>query len=190
MLERELDMLVQRKRDQFAKNYVKNRRGIVALAAAGRTVLASHDDATPAHVDESIGDSVAIAEFPTTVEAARLSHAAGIKVMMGAPNVVRGGSHSGNVAAEELAGIGVLDILSSDYVPASLLFGAFDLARRIEGLGLARALRCVTVNPAKAAGLADRGEIAIGKRGDLVRVAVSEGLPLVREVYRGGRRIL
>ncbi|NJO31839.1 MAG: alpha-D-ribose 1-methylphosphonate 5-triphosphate diphosphatase [Rhodospirillales bacterium] len=188
--ESELDRLVQLKRKQFAKNYLNNRRGIVELAAAGRTVLASHDDATPAHVDESIGDSVAIAEFPTTVEAARLSHAAGIKVMMGAPNVVRGGSHSGNVAAEELARAGVLDILSSDYVPASLLFGAFDLARRVEGLDLAQALRCITATPARAAGLNDRGEIAIGKRGDLVRVAVSEGLPVVREVYRGGRRIL
>lgn len=190
MSEHELDMLVARKCDQFAKNYLNNRRGIVALAAAGRTVLASHDDATADHVAESIGDQVAVAEFPTTMEAARLSHAAGIKVMMGAPNVVRGGSHSGNVAAEELARAGVLDILSSDYVPASLLLGAFDLARRVEGLELAQALRSVTATPARAAGLSDRGEIAVGKRGDLVRVAVSEGLPVVREVYRGGRRIL
>ena len=95
--------------------------------------MASHDDATPEHVEESLGDGAAIAEFPTTAEAAAASHRAGIAVLMGAPNVVRGGSHSGNVAAETLAREGVLDILSSDYVPASLLMGAFDLARRIGG---------------------------------------------------------
>jgi alpha-D-ribose 1-methylphosphonate 5-triphosphate diphosphatase len=109
---------------------------------------------------------------------------------MGAPNVVRGGSHSGNVAAETLARAGYLDILSSDYVPASLLLGAFELARRIEGYGLPRALRSVTANPARAAGLTDRGLIAEGKRADLVRVRVVEGLPIVREVYREGRRVI
>ena len=109
---------------------------------------------------------------------------------MGAPNVVRGGSHSGNVAAETLAREGVLDILSSDYVPASLLMGAFELARRIEGYGLAAALRTVTLHPARAAGLTDRGQIAAGLRADLVRIRVARDLPVVREVYRGGRRVL
>ena len=138
----------------------------------------------------SIGDGVAIAEFPTTVEAAAASHAAGIAVLMGAPNVVRGGSHSGNVAAEALAREGVLDILSSDYVPAALLMGAFELARRIEGYGLAAALRTVTLHPARAAGLDDRGQIAAGLRADLVRIHLAGDLPVVREVYRGGRRVL
>lgn len=186
----DLDRLIERKRDQFARNYAHQRHAIVGLARANAIVLASHDDATPAHVDESLEDRVAIAEFPTTIEAARLSHEAGIEVLMGAPNVVRGGSHSGNVAAETLAREGYLDILSSDYVPASLLYGAFELARRIEGYGLPRALRAVTLNPAHAAGLDDRGEIAPGKRADLVRVRVVDGAPVVREVYRGGRRVL
>lgn len=89
-----------------------------------RTVTASHDDATLAHVEEAIAKGAAIAEFPTTAEAAAACHRAGVAVLMGAPNVVRGGSsHSGNVAAEALAREGVLDILSSDYVPASLLMG-------------------------------------------------------------------
>ncbi len=109
--------------------------------------------------------------------------------MMGAPNVVRGGSHSGNIAAETLARNGHLDILSSDYVPASLLLGAFELARLIEGYGLAKALRTVTINPARAAGLHDRGAIEVGKRADLVRVRVVDGLPVVRDVYREGRRV-
>ena len=141
-------------------------------------------------VEESINDRVALAEFPTTVDAARLSHEAGIEVMMGAPNVVRGGSHSGNIAAETLAREGYLDVLSSDYVPASLILGAFELDRRIEGYGLANALRTVTLNPAKAAGLDDRGEIAKGKRADLVRVRPGDRVPIVREVYREGNRVI
>ena len=89
-----------------------------------------------------------------------------------------------------LARDGVLDILSSDYVPASLLMGAFDLARRINGYGLAAALRTVTLHPARAAGLTDRGQIAAGLRADLVRIRVVQNLPVVREVYRGGQRVL
>jgi len=185
----ELDQLIEIKHASHARNYAKHRRALVALARESGIVLASHDDATEGHVGESIEDGVAIAEFPTSSEAARLSHEAGISVLMGAPNVVRGGSHSGNVAAETLARNGHLDILSSDYVPASLLLGAFELARRIEGYGLDKALRTVTANPARAASLDDRGEIALGKRADLVRVHLAEGQPVVREVYREGRRV-
>jgi alpha-D-ribose 1-methylphosphonate 5-triphosphate diphosphatase len=163
---------------------------LVDLARANNVVMASHDDTTVEHVRESIEDGVAIAEFPTTMEAASASHAAGIAVLMGAPNVVRGGSHSGNVAAVDLAREGVLDILSSDYVPASLLMGAFTLAARVEGYGLARALRSVTLHPARAAGLNDRGAIIPGLRADLVRIHLADNLPVVREVFRGGRRVI
>jgi alpha-D-ribose 1-methylphosphonate 5-triphosphate diphosphatase len=186
----DLDRLIESKREQFARNYTTHRKALVSLARDRSIVLASHDDATAEHVEESVKDQVAIAEFPTSLDAARLSHAAGIQVMMGAPNVVRGGSHSGNIAAETLARAGYLDVLSSDYVPASLLLGAFELTRRIDGYPLERALRTVTLNPAKAAGLDDRGQIAAGKRADLVRVSSVDGEPIVREVYRGGRRVI
>jgi alpha-D-ribose 1-methylphosphonate 5-triphosphate diphosphatase len=186
----DLDRLIGSKHEQFARNYASHRRTLVQLAHEHAIVLASHDDATGEHVDESIADAVAIAEFPTSIEAARLSHAAGIRVLMGAPNVVRGGSHSGNIAAEMLAREGYLDILSSDYVPASLLMGAFDLARRIDGLSLARALQTVTHNPAQAAGLDDRGIIEVGRRADLIRIKVVDDAPIVREVYREGRRVV
>jgi alpha-D-ribose 1-methylphosphonate 5-triphosphate diphosphatase len=185
----DLDRLIAKKQDQFARNYSAHRALLVALAREHGIVLASHDDATPGHVGESIADDVAIAEFPTSIDAARLSHEAGIEVMMGAPNVVRGGSHSGNIAAETLAREGYLDVLSSDYVPASLLMGAFELARRIDGFGLARALRTVTLNPARAAGLEDRGLIEMGKRADIIRVCLAGTTPIVREVYREGRRV-
>ena len=188
--EAELNRLMDQKRARFASKYANNRARLVALTRAHLVVMASHDDATTEHVQESLGDGAAIAEFPTTAEAAAVSHRAGIAVLMGAPNVVRGGSHSGNIAAETLAREGVLDILSSDYVPASLLMGAFDLARRIEGYALAAALRTVTLHPARAAGLTDRGQIAAGLRADLVRIRVAPDLPVVREVYRGGQRVI
>ena len=100
-----------------------------SLPRAGISI-ASHDDATREHVEESVSLRVALAEFPTTIEAATLSRDAGLHVLMGAPNVVRVGSHSGNVSAIDLLHAGALDILSSDYVPFSLVQAAFLLANR------------------------------------------------------------
>lgn len=185
----DMDVIVATRLDFHARFARENRAGLVALAHANGCVVASHDDATAEHVAEAIGDGVAIAEFPTTEEAARLSHRAGIRVLMGAPNLVRGGSHTGNAAAEALARAGLLDILSSDYVPSSLLWGAFDLARRVPSIGLAAAVRMVTKTPAEAAGLDDRGEIAEGRRADLVRVILAGDLPVARAVWREGRRV-
>jgi alpha-D-ribose 1-methylphosphonate 5-triphosphate diphosphatase len=166
-----------------------NRRALVARAQALGLAMASHDDATLAHVEEGINDGVAIAEFPTTLEAAAAAHDGGLAILMGAPNVVRGKSHSGNISATDLVRAGLLDILSSDYVPYALLQAAFVLPERVAGLGLPAALATVTANPARAAGLDDRGEIAIGKRADLVRVRVIGGLPMVRGVWRQGQRV-
>ena len=166
-----------------------NRRRIVALARERRIPLASHDDTTPEHVAEAAEDGVTIAEFPTTVKAAKLSRGLGMHVLMGAPNLVLGGSHSGNVSAQLLAEAGLLDILSSDYVPLSLLHAAFTLPARVPEIALPTAIRLVTLNPARATGLADRGEIAAGKRADLVRVRMVQGLPVVRAVWREGERV-
>jgi alpha-D-ribose 1-methylphosphonate 5-triphosphate diphosphatase len=186
----ELDRLMDRKREQYARNYVRHRGALIDMARAHGASIASHDDTTSEHVAESIADKVEVAEFPTSLESAVMSHEASIAVLMGAPNVVRGGSHSGNVAAETLAREGVLDILSSDYVPGSLLLGAFDLVRRIDGYGLPKAVRTITLNPARACGLSDRGEIALGKRADLLRVRLVETAPVIAEVYCRGARIV
>lgn len=166
-----------------------NRQAIVSRARAMGIALASHDDATLAHVEEAEADGVAIAEFPTTLEAASAAHEAGLAILMGAPNVVRGQSHSGNISATDLVESGLLDILSSDYVPFALLQAVFLLPQRIEGLALSAALATVTANPARAAGLDDRGEIVTGKRADLVRVAAQAPLPVVRGVWREGQRV-
>lgn len=167
----------------------KNRSALVAIAHGAGAALASHDDATLEHVGEAVADRVSIAEFPTTLEAAEASHDSGVKVLMGAPNIVRGGSHSGNVAAQDLAQAGRLDILSSDYVPASLILAAFELPRLVPAIDLAHALRLVTKNPAQATGLDDRGEIAVGKRADLVRIRHASARPVVRCVWRAGVRV-
>jgi alpha-D-ribose 1-methylphosphonate 5-triphosphate diphosphatase len=167
-----------------------NKRNILALAQHLGVKLASHDDATEAHVTEAVEDGVTIAEFPTTREAAKAAHGRGLSVMMGAPNVVRGGSHSGNISAAEVAGNGHLDLLSSDYVPSSLLSAVFALPGAVEGIELADAIRLVTANPARAAGLLDRGAIAVGRRADLVQVVCKGSQPVVRRVWREGRRVM
>jgi alpha-D-ribose 1-methylphosphonate 5-triphosphate diphosphatase len=151
--------------------------------------VASHDDATEEHARESAEYGMTIAEFPTTLEAANASHKFGLKVLMGAPNIVRGGSHSGNVAASMLATEGILDILSSDYYPASLLQAAGRLASDIPGYDLPRAIATISQAPARSAGLDDRGEIRPGLRADLVRSKEHESNFVVCQVWRGGMRV-
>ena len=182
------DFITSRKANQEIHS-TKNRRYVVDRAAALGLGIASHDDATPAHVQEAIDDGMTIAEFPTTIAAAKASHDAGLAVLMGGPNIVRGGSHSGNVSALELAEQGVLDIISSDYVPNSLLHSAFLVHEKLSDWDLPRAIATVTRTPAEAAGLQDRGEIAIGKRADMLRVRHAHDHPLVRGVWRQGQRI-
>ncbi|MEE3215253.1 MAG: amidohydrolase family protein, partial [Pseudomonadota bacterium] len=149
----------------------------------------SHDDATVAHVAESLEYGTRVAEFPTTREAAEASHRHGMAVMMGAPNVVRGGSHSGNIAAAELVRMGVLDVLSSDYYPAALLDAVFRIAAMEGGYDLPRAVATACRHPAEAVGLDDRGRIAQGLRADLLRVREIDGHPLVARVWSAGRQV-
>jgi alpha-D-ribose 1-methylphosphonate 5-triphosphate diphosphatase len=166
-----------------------NRHKLSALGRVRNLPQASHDDATLAHVEEALGFGLTIAEFPTTIEAATAAHSAGMMVVMGAPNVVRGGSHSGNISARDLAAAGLLDILSSDYAPISLLHAAFVLHQTID-MPLPTAIATVSANPARAVGLTDRGEIAAGKRADMIRVRVVDGLPVARQVWRQGERVV
>ena len=160
-----------------------------AVKAAARygAVLASHDDTTRAQVETSYGYGIRLAEFPTTTEAAQACRDNGIAVMMGAPNLIRGGSHSGNVAAGDLARADLLDILSSDYVPAALLMAAVRLGEMWGDI--ARGIATVTRTPARSVGLIDRGEIAVGQRADLIRFARRGGVPAVQAVWSRGHRV-
>lgn len=167
----------------------RNRRDIVARCIGHHTpvALATHDDTTVAHVCEGAADGIRISEFPTTMAAALAAREHGQSIVMGAPNMVRGGSHSGNVGAAELARAGLLDIFSSDYVPASLLHAAFLL--RQHGYDLPQAIATVSRNPARTVGLHDRGEIAPGLRADFIRVRLFDTLPAILGVWKAGRQI-
>jgi len=189
LTDRDFKLFCEKRMAESARYSAPNRAVIAAACRERGIVLASHDDATSGHVDEAIEQGVRVAEFPTTEEAARASKAAGLGVLMGAPNVMRGASHSGNVSARALAGDGLLDILSSDYIPFSLIQSAFFLGDMVEGISLPQAVAMVSKNPAEAVGLTDRGVIEQGRRADLVRVRVDDHVPVVRTVWRQGRRV-
>jgi alpha-D-ribose 1-methylphosphonate 5-triphosphate diphosphatase len=186
--EAELDNLIAKRIEQQHTHAGPNRARIADLCRDRSITMASHDDGTVEQVEESLALGLTVAEFPTTLPAALAARAGGMATIMGAPNVVLGRSQSGNLSALEAAKHGALDALSSDYVPISLIHGAFRLADQ-GGLGLPAAIATVSRHPAQMVGLPDRGEIAPGKRADFVRVAMVDRTPVVREVWRGGHRV-
>ncbi|MDX2214345.1 MAG: alpha-D-ribose 1-methylphosphonate 5-triphosphate diphosphatase [Oculatellaceae cyanobacterium bins.114] len=187
--EAEIDAFIQ-SRIEAQQNYVQlNRRGLVELMQTQNIPLASHDDATVEHVQEAIADGAVIAEFPTTLDAAKASRQHGLQVLMGAPNLVLGGSHSGNVSALELAELDLVDIFSSDYVPQSLLQAMFLITRQTQK-PLYEAAKLFTLNSAKAIGLeGDRGSLEVGKRADFITVHDDGIVPRLTSVVRTGQRV-
>ncbi|PSH56533.1 phosphonate metabolism protein PhnM [Phyllobacterium sophorae] len=171
--------------EEFAPKF---RRLIHEAAVTLGVPVASHDDTTVADVEESHSNGISLSEFPTTVDAARRARELGMLNIMGSPNIVLGGSHSGNVSAAVLSDLGLLDILTSDYVPSSLLQAPFMLADR--GVPLHSAVAMVTATPANAMGFSDRGRVAPGLRADLVRIRLVDGVPVVRSVWVAGRQYL
>lgn len=164
----------------------KHELATVAAAERFGAVLASHDDTTVEQVETSAAYGIHLAEFPTTVEAAQANRAHGIANIMGGPNLVRGGSHSGNVAAMELAERDLLDIISSDYVPSSLLLGAVMLGNTWGNM--AKGLHTVTAAPAKYTNLQDRGRLAPGLQADMIRFRVTGDVPTLRAAWHKGSR--
>jgi len=183
-----LDTVVRERQEMQSRNADHNRRGLLELCRRREIPLASHDDTVAEHVVEAVESGFVISEFPTTQPAARAAREHGLGIVMGAPNLVRGGSHSGNVSALTLARDDLLDCLSSDYVPHSLLHGAF-LLRDQAGWSLPKAIRAVTRTPAHLVQLHDRGEVAPGKRADFVRVRELQGVPVPMKTWREGMRI-
>ena len=174
--------------DQRARHREPNRRALLDRVAGRDIALASHDDRTEQEVAENARDGIGISEFPVTMTAAQAARRAGMQVIAGAPNIVRGGSHSGNVSAADLLQAEAVDAFASDYVPNSLVEAAFQCARN--GLQLPAAIAMVTEHPARMAGLRDRGRLEPGQRADLVRVRLHEDLPVVRQVWRAGERVI
>ncbi len=175
----------QQNQREFAS---RHRKEIVQRCKERRLPTASHDDTTSDHVAEAASEGIILCEFPTTLEAAKAARVFGLSVLLGAPNLILGGSHSGNVSVRELGKKGLLDILSSDYIPSSLIHGAFLLHWEL-GFPLPEAIATITLHPARIADLKDRGSIEVGKRADLIRVRWDPPLPVIKNVWREGKLI-
>ena len=175
---------------EASRTFAPTYREAVARMAQERDIpVAAHDDETLEHVEEAARLGMTLSEFPTTMLAAEAAKERGMSTIMGAPNVVKGGSQSGNLSALELAKAGLLDVLASDYVPISLLAATLRLTEDDVGMSLPEAVKTASLNAAKAAGLDDRGEIAPGKRADLLRVRKVGDHPVIRTVYTAGKRV-
>jgi alpha-D-ribose 1-methylphosphonate 5-triphosphate diphosphatase len=180
--------MIDRLAEAKARFSTPNRALVLERAGARGVPIASHDDRTVEEVARNHADGIAIAEFPVTLAAAAAARDCGMTTIAGAPNIVRGGSHSGNVAALDLIRAGLVDALASDYVPASMIEAAFACVAH-GACDLPHAIRLITASPAAMVGLADRGRLAPGLRADIVRVRLHEALPVVRAVWREGARV-
>jgi alpha-D-ribose 1-methylphosphonate 5-triphosphate diphosphatase len=175
-------------RGRQARNATTNARFVAELARSKGVALASHDDEDIEHVDQAADLGATVCEFPVTLRAAERARERGMTVVMGGPNLIRGGSYSGNVKASELAEADLLDAFASDYVPRSLVECAFTLAAAPFHWSLPRAVASVTATVAAAVGLQDRGAVAAGRRADLLRVRNILGLPVIKGAWVAGER--
>lgn len=187
LLQAEIDAQIAELQAKRLELRTPQRRVLLEMVRGHAIVLASHDDETLEEVEENNADGITISEFPVRLAAARAAKSMGMDVIAGAPNIVRGGSHSGNVSAADLLAAGAVDALASDYVPPALIEAAFAVADA--GVSVPKAVALVTSGPARLAGLADRGRLAIGLRADLLRARRHEGLTAPLAVWRQGRRV-
>ena len=186
--EAKMDEFIAMRLNNQRQHAINNRQALVKLSQKKNISLASHDDATVEHVQEAIAEGVVLAEFPTTLNAAKEAHSNGLLVLMGAPNVVLGGSHSGNVSAMELVELDLVDIISSDYVPRSLLQSIFIISQQANK-PLHEAIKYITLNPAKAIDLDGQiGSLEVGKQADFITVC-ADAVPRIMEVYKKGNRV-
>jgi alpha-D-ribose 1-methylphosphonate 5-triphosphate diphosphatase len=187
------DATIERRMHEMQEQRIRlrgpNRKALLDRVRGTTIALASHDDRTAEEIAENVADGIRISEFPVSMEAATAAKQAGMQVIAGAPNIVRGGSHSGNVAAADLVRAGSVDAFASDYVPPSLIEAAFQCARE-EAITLPEAVAMISDHPAQMSGLPDRGRLEAGQRADMVRVRLHGTLPIVRMVWRSGERVI
>jgi len=164
---------------------------IAALARINGISVASHDDDSLEKIALVQSFGTEISEFPITMEVAREARRLGMHTVAGAPNILLGGSHSGNLSAAEAILDGSVDVLCSDYYPAAMLHAVF-LMHRQHGMDLHLMVNLVTVNAAKAVGMDDElGSVVAGKKADLLIVEeLEDGFPAVRSAFVDGRRVL
>lgn len=180
-----IDEIIDRKQTD-AISAIDRVKILVEAAHNNNISVASHDDDTIERVDTMHGLGVNISEFPINMKTAEYAKEKGISTIFGAPNILRGGSQSGSMRAVDAIKQGVADCLCSDYSPAALIAAVYRLTQ-ISPIHLPAAIRLVSLNPAKAAGLSDRGEIAVGKRADLAAITHCGSLPQVSSVWVKGK---
>ncbi|PKO47611.1 MAG: alpha-D-ribose 1-methylphosphonate 5-triphosphate diphosphatase [Betaproteobacteria bacterium HGW-Betaproteobacteria-22] len=181
----ELDALLAEKAMQ-SEGAMQRIETLIEAARGFGIRVASHDDDTPEKVQTVHALGVGISEFPINLAAAQAAKANGMFTVFGAPNILRGKSQSGSMKALDAVKENVADCLCADYAPAALIVAVFRLPE-LAGISLADAIRLVSINPARAAGLDDRGSIAVGKRADLVAVAHINGLAQASSVWTAGQ---
>jgi alpha-D-ribose 1-methylphosphonate 5-triphosphate diphosphatase len=184
-----IDRRIKEMQEQRVRMRDPNRKALLDRVRGTSIALASHDDRTEGEIVENAADGIRISEFPVTLEAAMAAKRAGMQVIAGAPNIVRGGSHSGNVNAVDLLRAGAVDAFASDYAPPSLVEAAYRCARE-ENVSLSAAIAMISEHPARMSGLNDRGRLETGMRADVVRVRMHDTLPIVRQVWSAGERVI
>ncbi|MFD2649633.1 alpha-D-ribose 1-methylphosphonate 5-triphosphate diphosphatase [Devosia albogilva] len=188
-LEAAAEQLQQRIRDrrETAGDITATLRAVTQYCALHGVPVASHDDDTVEKVALMHSLGASISEFPVTLEAAQEARRRGMLNAMGAPNALRGQSYSGNLSARAAHEVGVLDLLAADYHPSAMLPAVLVLART-DPRGLPGAMRLASLNPARALGLEDRGEIGVGQRADLV-IASDTGVGRIHATLSRGRPV-
>lgn len=183
----EFDAILQQKL-KAAQGATARMEALASVAKAHGVSIASHDDDSPEKVSIVHSLGAVISEFPINLETAQAAKAKGLATLFGAPNILRGKSQSGSMRALDAVINKVADCLCGDYSPAALLPAALALPA-LAGISISEAVALVTLNPARAAGLNDRGQIAVGKRADLIAVAHPDNLPQVERVWVAGKPV-
>lgn len=186
--ENTIDGILARKL-KAAQGAMDRMRSLAEMAQLHGVSIASHDDDSPDKIATVRALGAVISEFPINIETARAARENGLATLFGAPNILRGKSQSGNMRALDAVINGLADCLCGDYSPASLLPSIMRLPS-LTDITLSQAVAMVTVNPARAIGLSDRGEIAVGKRADLVAVKMLGSLPHVEKVWKDGKLVI
>lgn len=188
MEDQALDQLLRQKQSA-ADSAMARMQQLAQLAQEQGISIASHDDDSAEKVATVKHLGARISEFPINLATAQAARSEGLATLFGAPNILRGKSQSGNMKALDAIKAGVADCLCGDYSPAALLPAVMKLPH-VSDLSLPEAVALVTRNPARAAGLADRGEIVPGKRADLIAVSLIGNLPQATYVWSAGVPVL
>ncbi|BCS57898.1 amidohydrolase [Adlercreutzia equolifaciens subsp. celatus] len=184
---------IARQQQESDKLTAAQMAALAALARAQGVSVASHDDDSIGKVEAMAALDASISEFPISLEVAHGARERGMHTLAGAPNVMLGHSHSGNLSAREAVTAGAVDMLCSDYYPAALLDAVFALRDEC-GVPIEQAFALVTVNPARAAGIdGEVGSLEVGKRADVLLVreiaCAERTMPVVTRAFVGGHSV-